>query len=94
MIKFILSYDGANHAILCLQMRFMRWDIDIVHRNDHYIMVVDYWSHRPVLQPTIQDLFWHHADATNQKPSPNLVPYETQKHALLPWATSHTTQHH
>jgi hypothetical protein len=22
-IKFILSYDGANHAILCLQMRLM-----------------------------------------------------------------------
>ncbi len=43
-IKFILSYDGANHAILRLQMCLMGWDIDIIHRNDHYIMDVDYWS--------------------------------------------------
>ncbi len=42
-IKFILSYDGANHAILCLQMRLMGWDADIVHRNDHYIINADYW---------------------------------------------------
>jgi hypothetical protein len=26
-ICFILSYDGANHAILCLQMRLMCWDV-------------------------------------------------------------------
>ncbi len=44
-IKFILSYDGANHGILWLQMRLIRWDINIVHRNDHYIMDADYWSH-------------------------------------------------
>ncbi len=43
-IKFILSYDGANHAILCLQMRLIGWDVNIVHRNDHYITDVDYWS--------------------------------------------------
>ncbi len=43
-IKFILSYDGANHAILRLQMRLMGWDVDIVHRNDHYITDADYWS--------------------------------------------------
>jgi hypothetical protein len=30
-IKFILSYDGTNPAILCLQMRLMCWDVDIVH---------------------------------------------------------------
>jgi hypothetical protein len=42
-IKFILSYDVANHAILMLQMRLMGWDVDIVHRNDHYITDADYW---------------------------------------------------
>ncbi len=42
-IKFILSYDGANHAILRLQMRLMGWDVDIIHRNDHYITDADYW---------------------------------------------------
>ncbi len=43
-IKFILSYNGANHAILCLQMCLMGWNIDIIHRNDHYILNADYWS--------------------------------------------------
>jgi hypothetical protein len=26
-IKFILSYDGTNPAILCLQMQLMCWDV-------------------------------------------------------------------
>jgi hypothetical protein len=43
-IKFILLSDGANHTILHLQMRLMGWDINIVHRNDHYITNTDYWS--------------------------------------------------
>jgi hypothetical protein len=30
-IKFILSYDDANPAILRLQMHLMCWDVDIVH---------------------------------------------------------------
>jgi hypothetical protein len=43
-ICFILSYNGANHAILRLQMCLMCWDVDIVHWNDSYIMDADYWS--------------------------------------------------
>jgi hypothetical protein len=43
-IKFILLYDGANTAILCLQMPLMGWDVNIVHRNNHYITDADYWS--------------------------------------------------
>ncbi len=43
-IKFILSHDGANHAILRLQLRLMGWDVDIVHRKDHYITDAEYWS--------------------------------------------------
>ncbi len=31
VIKIILSYNGANPAILCLQMCLMCWDVDIVH---------------------------------------------------------------
>ena len=42
-IKFILSYDSANHTILCLQMRLMGWGVNIVHQNDHYITNADYW---------------------------------------------------
>jgi hypothetical protein len=41
-IKFILFYDGANPAILRLQMRLMCWDVDIVHQNDHYNADADY----------------------------------------------------
>ncbi len=33
-VKFILLYDGANQAILRLQMRLMGWDVDIVHRRN------------------------------------------------------------
>ncbi len=43
-IRFILSYVGANHAILFLQMRLMCSDVVIVHQNDSYIMDTDYWS--------------------------------------------------
>jgi hypothetical protein len=43
-IKFILSYDCANPAILRLQMCLMCWDANIIHQNDHYIDDADYWS--------------------------------------------------
>ena len=42
-IKFILSYNGANPAILHLQMRLICWDANIVHQNDHFIADADYW---------------------------------------------------
>ena len=43
-IKFILSYDGCNSAVLWLQMRFMCWDMDIEHRNDHWLTDANYLS--------------------------------------------------
>ena len=43
-IKFILSYEGGNPAILRLQMRLMCWDVDIVHRPDTKLVDADYWS--------------------------------------------------
>ena len=43
-IKFILSYEGGNPAILRLQMRLMCWDVDIVHRPDVELIDTDYWS--------------------------------------------------
>jgi hypothetical protein len=43
-IKFILSYDGCNPAVLWLQMRFMCWDMDIKHRNDHWLTDANYFS--------------------------------------------------
>jgi len=43
-IKFILSYEGGNLAILRLQMRLMCWDVDIVHRPDTELVDAHYWS--------------------------------------------------
>ncbi len=43
-IKFILSYEGGNPAILRLQMRLMCWDVNIVHRPDSELVNADYWS--------------------------------------------------
>ena len=43
-IKFILTYDGGNPAILRLQMRLMCWNMEIVHRADIYNQDADYWS--------------------------------------------------
>ena len=42
-IKFILSYEGGNPAILCLQMCLMCWDVDIVHRPDSELVDANYW---------------------------------------------------
>ncbi len=42
-IKFIMSYEGGNSAILCLQMHLMCWDVDIVHRPDTELIDADYW---------------------------------------------------
>ncbi len=42
-VKFILSYDGSNPAILRLQMRLMCWDLDIVHRANNFLVDADYW---------------------------------------------------
>ena len=43
-IKFILSYEGNNPAILRLQMRLMCWDVDIEHRPNSELVDADYWS--------------------------------------------------
>ncbi len=42
--KFVLSYKGLNPAILCLQMRLMCWDVNIVHCPDIELVDADYWS--------------------------------------------------
>jgi hypothetical protein len=43
-IRFILSYDENNPAILRLQMHVMCWDVEIVHRIDTHLVNADYWS--------------------------------------------------
>ena len=62
-LKFILSYDGKNPALLRLQMRFMCWDMVIEHRNDHCLVDADYFSrvganlcYDPLLRDYIQQV--------------------------------------
>jgi hypothetical protein len=43
-IKFILSYEGSNPAILHLQMHLMCWDVGIVHWPDTELIDANYWS--------------------------------------------------
>jgi hypothetical protein len=43
-VKFILTYDGLNPAVLRLQMRLMGWDVEIVHRSAGFLTDADYWS--------------------------------------------------
>ena len=43
-IRFIMTYDGPNPAVLRLQMRFMCWNVRIVHRNDIWLVAPDYLS--------------------------------------------------
>jgi hypothetical protein len=42
--KFILSYNGANQAILRLQMQLMGWDVDIVYQCNEHLVDTDHWS--------------------------------------------------
>jgi hypothetical protein len=42
-VKFILSYDGINQAILQLQMLLMGWDVDIVHQCNEHLIDANYW---------------------------------------------------
>jgi hypothetical protein len=84
-VRFILSYAGANQAILCLQMRLMGWDVDIVHRTNNYLVNADYWSRldsdlccnpsfREYLHP-VSDLRRAHPPPTDLPIKPENIPY-------------------
>jgi hypothetical protein len=42
-VKFILTYDGSNLAVLRLQIRLIGWDVEIVHRFSGFLTDADYW---------------------------------------------------
>jgi hypothetical protein len=76
-IKFILSYDGHNPAILCLQMHLMCWDMDIVNCNDNFLADADYFSrlganlcYDPLLRAYIQQV----RAIKLRNPSPTYLP--------------------
>jgi hypothetical protein len=76
-IKFILSYEGGNPAILRLQMRLMCWDVDIVHRPDTELVDADYWS-RLGVDIEFDPLFTEYLEFTRQichsNPAPTDLP--------------------
>ena len=80
-IKFILSYDRRNPAILRLQMCFMCWDMDIKHRNNIHLDDADYFSwlgsnlcYGPLLRAYIEPV---HA-IKRDHPSLSALPIEPQ----------------
>jgi hypothetical protein len=81
-LKFILSYDEKNPAILRLQMQFMCWDMVIEHRNDHCLVDADYFSHvgadlcyDPLLRNYIQQV----AALRRRRPAPTEMPITNER---------------
>ena len=75
-IKFILSYEGGNPAILRLQMHLMCWNVDIVHQPDSKLIDAD-WS-RLGADINFDPLFSKYLQLTDQlrksKPAPADLP--------------------
>ncbi len=76
-VKFILSYNGGNPAILCLQMCLMCWDIDIVHHPDHELVDTNYWSRLGIdveFNPLFCDYLQYVMDLRKSHPAPTNLP--------------------
>ena len=76
-VKFILSYDGGNPAILRLQMRLMCWDANIVQCPDHELVNADYWSHLGMdieIDPVFRDYLQYVKDLRKSHPAPTDLP--------------------
>jgi hypothetical protein len=72
-VKFLLSNEGGNPAILRLQMRLMCWDVDIVHRPDSEMVNADYWSHLGAnidFDPLFRDYLDYMAKLQKSNPAP------------------------
>jgi hypothetical protein len=94
-IRFILSYDGNNPAILRLQMRLMCWDVTIVHWNDSYLpnqrgLLVTSWG-RHLLQSKFQGVSIIYSIPSSDQSGSNRFANVAAKHALLPWSVNCTT---
>jgi hypothetical protein len=76
-VKFILSYNGTNQAILCLQMHLMGWDVDIVHHTNDYLVDANYWSCLDAdlcYNPSFQSFLHLVAELCNKLPPPTKLP--------------------
>jgi hypothetical protein len=80
-VKFILSYDGANPAILRLQMRLMCWDVDIVHRMNNFLVDADYWSRLNAdlcYDPTFHEYLQFVSSFRSMHPPPTEIPMQPE----------------
>ena len=79
VIKFILSYEGSNPAILRLQMCLMCWDVDIVHQPGTELIDADYWSCLGI-DIGLDSLFFEHTNLTHQLWTSNPAPADLPMH--------------
>jgi hypothetical protein len=80
-VKFILSYDCANQAVLCLQMRLMGWDVDVVHRTNDYLVDADYWSRLEsdlCYDPSFREYLRIVSDLRRTNPPPTDLPMKAE----------------
>jgi hypothetical protein len=77
VVEFLLSYEGGNPAILCLQMRLMCWDVDIIDRPDSELVDADYWSRLGAnidFDPLFRDYLDYTAKLWKSHPAPTDIP--------------------
>ena len=80
-IRFILSYDGKNPAILRLQMRFMCWDMDIEHRKGELLAGPDYFSRLEAdlcFDPLLKDYIERAQELKRQYPTASGMPMQPE----------------
>jgi hypothetical protein len=80
-VKFILLYDGANQAVLCLQMRLMGWDVDIVHHTNDYLVNANYWSRLDsdlCYDPSFRKYLHIVGDLRKAHPPPSCLPMKAE----------------
>jgi hypothetical protein len=76
-VKFLLSYEGGNPAILRLQMHLMCWDVDIVHRPDSELVNANYWSYFGAnidFNPLFRDYLDYTVKLRKSNPAPTDLP--------------------
>jgi hypothetical protein len=76
-VKFLLSYEGGNPAILRLQMHLMCWDVDIVHRPDSELVDANCWSRLGAnidFDPLFRDYLDYTAKLRKSNPTPTDLP--------------------
>ncbi len=78
-IKFFLSYECSNPAILHLQMCLMCWDVDIVHWPDSKLIDANYWSCLGA-NLTFDPLFRKYLQLTHQLRKSNPAPRDLPMH--------------